>query len=853
MRRIGFALSGGGFRATLYHLGLVRFLRDAGILPSVTHITSVSGGSILAAHLVLNWERYNGSPAEFDRVASELLDFVRLDVRNRIARRFPLLVPARLLRRLMLRRPNRRLTRTGLLEAHYEQRLYGDTSLFQLPERPQLHILATNLSEGRLCSFTRDGLLMQRRRSGSRSGFDLVRAGLATVPMAVAASSAFPGFFPPIELTGRDVGASDGEFGRQSFTDGGVFDNLGVRMFRCMERLWDAADLPLAADDFCDLEAAAAALRAAGSSGEETPLRRVAQLLAAQRERPDRWLLRERLPSAAAGQPPLAEVAAGESLDRLVALLDGLMAHYPLQREPLFSALSLENPDAAALLESERQGGPPLGAGEQRWLNRRLLEAAFRQVTGQPCFRRLRNGLDGVLVSDVGKPFQVLSSAQPAGMIRTALRATDILMDRVWQLEKETFEGTPGFVFAPITAGVDPSEDPTAPHPEIQRQAAGIRTDLDRFSTLEIQSLTLHGYCVGRMACRTRPDLFGAELPSGPPWDPTLPAHGKRSGLEPRATAASAPDRAPAPTTVDARKLHQSAQRRIWSTLLDWRDWTTFLYVPLLAPILVLAPYFAYRAFERSQRINQLVQSIIQNSRDFQEMSRRLEDGPAQPFVGVRTEEVPQLATANLGGFLILQDTQIVDMRRVQPGAAAPSGSAPLIYGYRRLRVARRPETAGDPVLRVQLEPNSPHLDARFPPQQLQPTLRKSKCPEGKPGAHLWELSVDFRSMLPNESVDVLVEYFSNEDLHQGADGGGCSLDFAVQAQTAEKSFWVLMPQGKEYHSYRLVRYQAGKPETAEGLLPVSDYMEGDFTILAFKLLSLSPGYTYEIRWTHKE
>ena len=32
MPRLGLALSGGGFRATLYHLGVVRFLRDAGEL-----------------------------------------------------------------------------------------------------------------------------------------------------------------------------------------------------------------------------------------------------------------------------------------------------------------------------------------------------------------------------------------------------------------------------------------------------------------------------------------------------------------------------------------------------------------------------------------------------------------------------------------------------------------------------------------------------------------------------------------------------------------------------------------------------------------------------------------------------
>lgn len=95
MNRIGLALSGGGFRATLYHLGLVRFLRDAKLLSQVTHITSVSGGSVFAAHLALNWDRYNGSPNEFDAAASDIISFVRLDIRNRIARRFPLTIPLR--------------------------------------------------------------------------------------------------------------------------------------------------------------------------------------------------------------------------------------------------------------------------------------------------------------------------------------------------------------------------------------------------------------------------------------------------------------------------------------------------------------------------------------------------------------------------------------------------------------------------------------------------------------------------------------------------------------------------------------------------------------------------------------
>jgi predicted acylesterase/phospholipase RssA len=159
MGRIGLALSGGGFRATLYHLGALRFLRDAGILPRVSHITSVSGGSIMAAHLVLNWQRYTGSEQDYDEAASELLDFIRMDVRNRIVRRFPLTFAANGLRWLVGRGRARHLTRPGLLEANYKEFLFGDKCLYELPAVPQLHMLATNLDEGCLCSFTRSGIL----------------------------------------------------------------------------------------------------------------------------------------------------------------------------------------------------------------------------------------------------------------------------------------------------------------------------------------------------------------------------------------------------------------------------------------------------------------------------------------------------------------------------------------------------------------------------------------------------------------------------------------------------------------------------------------------------------------------
>jgi hypothetical protein len=52
--------------------------------------TSVSGGNIMAAHLMLNRSPYNGSEEEFAEASAELLAFVRMDVLNRVVCRFSL-------------------------------------------------------------------------------------------------------------------------------------------------------------------------------------------------------------------------------------------------------------------------------------------------------------------------------------------------------------------------------------------------------------------------------------------------------------------------------------------------------------------------------------------------------------------------------------------------------------------------------------------------------------------------------------------------------------------------------------------------------------------------------------------
>jgi predicted acylesterase/phospholipase RssA len=843
MKKIGLALSGGGFRASLYHLGVLRFLRDAGILSQVTHITSVSGGSIMAAHAVLNWNRYNGSDDEFNAAASELVSFARLDIRNRITRRFPLTLPARWPRRL-LGRSNRKLTRTGLLEYHYERYLYGDISLFELPEKPQLHLLATNLNEGCLCSFSRQGLTMARPQPGHALRLDRIHVGLATVAMAVTASSAYPGFFPPLELSSADVGASEGEFGSQTYTDGGVFDNLGVRMFHCLERPL-MADSPLSADDFFALPGNLKALHGAVESRDETPLRRLAQVLGASGSRPEPLFLTnsdkpEPIP------PDLFETSNGNAEELLVSRLWAVMRKYQFYFDPVFANVKPADPVAESLLRNVRSSGRILDVADRLWLNRHLLETAFRTATGRPCFRRLNSGLDGIVVSDVGKPIEVRSHRHAGGLVRTALRASDILMKRVWQLEKDRFHDTPGFVFAPITDVVEPSDDPTALHPEIQRQTANIRTDMDRFSPLEITSLVKHGYGVGRKACRARPDLFGTDLPGGPPWDP-LPTQPSAAPAPPAALRAEAPQRAPTTETTEARSLQSSALRRIWSTLLDYRDWTSYVYVPILVPILILLPYFIVKSYQRSQRINQIVESLSQGSKDLDQMTGLLE-ARSVPWKGVAFEEVDQAPELGREGFEILQDSRIMDLRSWKPGATDS-----LSFGYRRLKVLKRPDYTGDNLFYASLIADSPQTKVRFPPQLLQPKLRRSKLDNTASGEekYRWQAVYDFRQVPSGEIVDLIVEYYSPGHYLQHSESG-TTLPIQVRTTTSEFTAWILLPPGKEYKSWRIVRYLKEQPQNVEKVKVVTEFLADDSTILAFKMLSLKPGYVYEVQWFYK-
>ncbi len=92
---------------------------------------------------------------------------------------------------------------------------------------------------------------------------------------------------------------------------------------------------------------------------------------------------------------------------------------------------------------------------------------------------------------------------------------------------------------------------------------------------------------------------------------------------------------------------------------------------------------------------------------------------------------------------------------------------------------------------------------------------------------------------------------------HQGAgryledNADSTAVPLNLRADTAELTAWILMPAGKEYSNFRVIRHE-GSYKNVEAVTPATRYLADDATVLAFKLLSLKADHWYEVRWTYK-
>jgi NTE family protein len=231
-------LSGGGYRAMLFHLGTLWRLNDAGLMTSLKMISSVSGGSITAGVLALAFPNFK---VDADGIAENFRSLVA--------------EPIMALGRQTIDWQAALLGLIGgvlgfgsastHISSQYRRHLYANATLQDLPDSatgPDFVFNATSLQTGELWRLSRDEAWDYRVGAWGHPSLRLADA--------VAASSAFPPFLSPFVLKLPDhtiaAGTASGEpfltsppyTTRIAMTDGGVYDNLGLeapwRRWRCI-------------------------------------------------------------------------------------------------------------------------------------------------------------------------------------------------------------------------------------------------------------------------------------------------------------------------------------------------------------------------------------------------------------------------------------------------------------------------------------------------------------------------------------------------------------------------------------------------------------------------------------------
>src|SRR5204863_2406753 len=75
--KVGLALSGGGFRASLFHIGVLARLAELDMLRHVEVLSCVSGGSIVGAHLYLEIRHLLQTKADHEVTREDYIAIVR--------------------------------------------------------------------------------------------------------------------------------------------------------------------------------------------------------------------------------------------------------------------------------------------------------------------------------------------------------------------------------------------------------------------------------------------------------------------------------------------------------------------------------------------------------------------------------------------------------------------------------------------------------------------------------------------------------------------------------------------------------------------------------------------------------
>ncbi len=243
-KKIGLALSGGGYRAAAYHIGTLRALRKLGILDKVDVISSVSGGSITAAYYALHKDNFD----EFEKTFREKLQhgvlgwsvlcgviegFVLLGLHSWLIIKIidstslciyvkcAIIIGLSIVVLIIILLALHKVVPTSkLIQLIYAIKIFNCKKLSDLPDSPILTINATDVEQNRVITFSQVKVV-----SGEKYKNGYFKNREIPLSLAVMSSSAYP-LFAPVRLPEKYL-SKPGSLS-PILVDGGIYDNQGA-------------------------------------------------------------------------------------------------------------------------------------------------------------------------------------------------------------------------------------------------------------------------------------------------------------------------------------------------------------------------------------------------------------------------------------------------------------------------------------------------------------------------------------------------------------------------------------------------------------------------------------------------
>lgn len=218
-KKIGLALSGGGYRAAVFHLGMISYMAENGLLERVAHISTVSGGSLIMGLVYkLNNYKWPTSKEFLDNVLKQAIWFLGektlLEVDSKVSAAIGAITNGRYAAHEEI-----------VMKLKNEWKL--DRNIQTLDDYPKWTINTTTGETGK-------SWRIEKEKMGDYTIGEIKNPSI-NLAKAIAASAGFPFAIGPLvlDLTQYKYTPRKGKEKRKkiSLYDGGLYDNLGTEVF----------------------------------------------------------------------------------------------------------------------------------------------------------------------------------------------------------------------------------------------------------------------------------------------------------------------------------------------------------------------------------------------------------------------------------------------------------------------------------------------------------------------------------------------------------------------------------------------------------------------------------------------